>query len=272
MGKIHLIATVLLSAAGRPSLAQQVDCRVTRQADRTYVGLCLRGVDTLISDLRLSAPRNINSALFRGTGRMLGRPLPMALDAQRGGSFRGNGWLALSSLERDSISIAFSFRQNAFVAPSPVDLQILETARAELSDSTRWMAGDDQTVWIAALAMAMPPGADLSSFWRALTAIASDSAIAAGRTLASSRICFDARRSLFCALYDASLVTGGDYSDDRPAMYAVRAAIQSQGTLQHPLQQFNNQPTTTLPRVQAVLDSAIVWTRAGKRCSIQRCS
>lgn len=66
-------------------------------------------------------------------------------------------------------------------------------------------------------------------------------------------------RSMFCALYSASVSAAGAHWHFRPAMNAVREAIASASKrpLQHPLVDFNNEPTRKLIDVQSVLDAAL---------------
>ena len=266
------LSSALFMLCGQAALAQRLDCRLKRQTELSYAGSCVSGTDTVISHLQLAPPSNPAVSVWHGSGLVGGRPLPIAVDAREGGTFRGGGWLDLAEFRVNAAALEFSFALNAFTAAATTDVDILRRARDLLIDTTRWVATDDQPVWIAALVKAMPPTEDLSPFYRALTAIASDSVIAKGRELAAAPLCTSIRRSLFCALYTAALESTGEYWDDRPAMYAVRASILSAGKLQHPLQQFNSQSTTTLERVHAVLDSAIQWSSEKKRCSVQRCS
>jgi hypothetical protein len=193
--------------------AQEVTCRLLRQPDLSYVGACVRGVDTVVSSLQLRRARS-DSAVMRGSGLVNGRPLPMGLDARTGGTFRGSGWLDLDTFAEDSVAMQVSFRLNELAVATDVDVAILRRAKSYLGDSASWTPSDDQPLWIAALAKAMPSNADLGALFKALTGIASDSAIALGRSLAAAPSCPGQARTLFCALHSASVVETGEYWDD----------------------------------------------------------
>jgi hypothetical protein len=64
---------------------------------------------------------------------------------------------------------------------------------------------------------------------------------------------------MFCALYLGSVEVAGEYSHFRPAIAAVRYAVDAAAKkgYRHPLVDFNNDPLTTLTDIQAVLDAAL---------------
>ncbi|MEM8683355.1 MAG: hypothetical protein AAGF72_07995 [Pseudomonadota bacterium] len=73
------------------------------------------------------------------------------------------------------------------------------------------------------------------------------------------RVCDDtARYSLFCALHAASLAVDGEYRHLRPAVKAVREAIERiyPDRYDHVLADFNNAPETTLSDVHKVIRHA----------------
>ena len=77
------------------------------------------------------------------------------------------------------------------------------------------------------------------------------------------RVCVDderqGRRSLFCALHQASLVVAGEYRHRRPAMQEVRFAIEDATggrEFEHRLRDFNNLSSTDFDTVTRVLDTA----------------
>jgi hypothetical protein len=101
-----------------------------------------------------------------------------------------------------------------------VDLEILETAKTLLADSTHWHKSDDRDC------------AD---------DIESD------------------RWSLFCALKHASMEKTGEYNHHNTAMQTVRFAIDEvvpDRGFEHPLMDFNNAPSTGHPDVLHVLELA----------------
>ena len=77
------------------------------------------------------------------------------------------------------------------------------------------------------------------------------------------RVCVDderaARRSLFCALHQASLDVTGAYDHRRPALQEVRFAIEDATggrAFEHRLRDFNNLPATDFDAVAQVLRTA----------------
>ena len=77
------------------------------------------------------------------------------------------------------------------------------------------------------------------------------------------RVCVDderaARRSLFCALHQASLDVAGAYDHRRPALQEVRFAIEDATggrAFEHRLRDFNNLPGTDFDAVARVLRTA----------------
>ena len=77
------------------------------------------------------------------------------------------------------------------------------------------------------------------------------------------RVCVDderrMRRSLFCALHQASLDVAGEYRHRRPALQEVRFAIEDATggrEFEHRLRDFNNLPSTDFDTITRVLHSA----------------
>lgn len=77
------------------------------------------------------------------------------------------------------------------------------------------------------------------------------------------RVCVDderaGRRSLFCALHQASLEVAGEYRHRRPALQEVRFAIEDATggrPFEHRLRDFNNLPETDFDAVRRVLRTA----------------
>ena len=157
-----VLTSALFILCGQGALAQRLDCRLTRQTGPGYAGNCVSGADTVISHLRLTPPSNPAVSVWRGSGLAGGRPLPIAVDVREGGTFLGGGWHDLSDFRRDAVALEFSFVLSAFTAATTTDVEILHRARDLLRDTTRWVAADDQPVWIAALVMAMPAAEDLA--------------------------------------------------------------------------------------------------------------
>lgn len=69
----------------------------------------------------------------------------------------------------------------------------------------------------------------------------------------------EAKLSLFCALYKASIEVGGSYQHRRTALQEVRFAVEDKSlgkAYQHRLRDFNNDQATTLDDIRAVLAAA----------------
>ena len=88
-----------------------------------------------------------------------------------------------------------------------------------------------------------------------------DSAAAWNRE--DDRVCVDderqGRRSLFCALHQASLDVAGEYRHRRPALQEVRFAIEDATggrAFEHRLRDFNNLPSTNFDTVTRILQTA----------------
>lgn len=78
---------------------------------------------------------------------------------------------------------------------------------------------------------------------------------------ADTRECLpeDPKLSLFCALQKASIEVGGSYQHRRTALQEVRFAVEDKTrgkAYQHRLRDFNNDQTTTLADIRAVLAAA----------------
>ncbi len=79
-------------------------------------------------------------------------------------------------------------------------------------------------------------------------------------------------RTLFCALYQASIEQTGEFWWGRPAVNAIRAAVvadDSSDKLQHPLMEFNGAAETKLADVQRIFDVAIAYVKERRNCGVQ---
>lgn len=228
--KVSLLGASLVILLGVTSAgAQEIGCQLHRESDMTYAGSCSRS-DSLVAHLRLHQPTPAEVPLWRGTGDLSWRQQrePLAVDAHTGGTFRtGTQWFALTGIKAEGTLLEFAFDWAQEAMPTRVDLAILRRARSYVPDSAHWSPADDRD--------------------------------AASEPLRGFDCPVTTRRTLFCALYDASVAIAGEYWHGRPAVNAVRQAIAAagKGALQHPLTDFNNQPTTTLRDVQSVFDAAI---------------
>jgi hypothetical protein len=115
----------------------------------------------------------------------------------------------------------FRFNFGADLAPSPVDIDILQRARELLASEDNWNRSDDR---------------------------ACDDDIS------------EERYSLFCALYRAQLDVTGHYKHHRPAMREPRRIIKrtlAERITVHGLRSINNHPATTLEEIVGILRESI---------------
>lgn len=210
-----------------------IECQLLRQAVGAITGPCLASMDTVArvtlhasgSDARIC--RGTASPKWRG-----GQQEPVVLDLCRSATFRtGTQWFDVLWVDSTRSALRFSLSFDRPAAPTETDLSILRVARSYVRDSAAWNPGtDDQP------AMRDP--------------------------LQGFNCPQRGPRTLFCALYDASVAVEGEYWHGRPAINAVRAAIftvlpADAPRLRHPLTDFNSAPTTGLQDVQLVFERAI---------------
>ena len=221
----------------------QVVCNAVRGPDG-YAGVCLESGDTVFQ-LQLTAPAT--DRLWRGT----------AVDQQGfAGSigvddsvFRyGRYWAEVTNFRTTADTLSFSFSSVGSVTPTEADLAILEAARKYLAEPGHWSRDPDPDVAAAVKRFLDDPGLSRGGF------------CPTGRT-----------RTLFCALYHASINVAGEFWWGRPAVNAIRAAViaESAGRLRHPLMQFNGAAETSLEDVLRVFDFAIGYVKERRMCNVQ---
>ena len=222
-----LSVLVLLAVASNDSDAQAERCSFGRAEDGLYRGTCTRG-DTTVARLTFRHPTASTPHLWVGAGTFTDSvSVNFVVDVQKDGALQlGREWLAVNVVKHDSVALEFSFNRGTPLPPSHLDTEILRSARAYLLDPSHWNSADSTDM---------------------------DAAPTAGFKCQPT-----VARSMFCALYFSSIAVAGHYAHFRPAMNAVRQAINAASSrrLRHPLVDFNNEPTTTLSDVQGVLDAA----------------
>ena len=224
-----------------------ITCRLTRQSDGMFVGNCLQERDKIF-ELRLAAPAANEANLWRGTARAEdGAISPVAID-QSGVIRHWRYWVELTGIQIKPDLFQFSFDRTTTITPTKDDLEILRRARSYLDDAAHWNHGSDPDVTAAVPAFAGNPDLSRRGFCPAT-----------------------GPRTLFCALYHASIEQTGEYWWGRPAVNAVRAAVDAEAPtkLQHPLMQFNGAPETKLADVQRVLDVAMAYLKERQMCNVQ---
>jgi hypothetical protein len=236
-GFLGLAGVVCTSAA--TASAQTVICRVQPAPQGLLTGRCVQG-DTVVGELAFQRPAAAVPHLWLGTIRGArfrsaassgpAGESQLAVDVRPDGALQlGRAWLALRNVSTDSGGLRFSFRFDRPQRATGVDLRILERARATLSEASRWNRADTTDM---------------------------QAAPTKGFGCAPSR-----RQSMFCAIYLASVEIAGDYAHFRPAVNAVRQAVPRGREYRHPLIDFNNDSSTTLTRVHALLDGAAAALR-----------
>jgi hypothetical protein len=232
-----LLFVCFLSSA-RVSHAQVVRCTLQRVlTDSTYTGGCLRDT-TVIIQLSLETPKT-GSNIWRGRGTISGEPwaYPMFLEVrQDGGTFgQFRGWREVLTADVDSQTLRFEYDRSRETPLRASHLTILRRARALLKDSTRWNRQDTRD---SIRPNNCVPPRD--------------------------------RRSLFCALHDASVEVLGDFYGG-PFMDPVFEGVYLLwGEARHPLQAFNNDASTTLADIHAVLDFAVRHVEESRRLQARR--
>ena len=229
----YAVSVVFAMSFPPPLTAQTIRCAVSRAPDGSYAGSCLRNAST-VGQLIMKPPAADEPHLWRGTATIHGASgQEIGVDVRPGGALRlGRSWLALSDVSTLPGSLMFTFGLNQPARATEVDGDILGQTRAYLADTHHWNRHD------------------LTNMDEAPTTGFNCPNVVA--------------RSLFCALYFASVAAAGDYAHFRPAVEVVRQAIVSargKDLYRHPLVDFNNDPRTTLPDVQAVLDMAVQLIR-----------
>jgi hypothetical protein len=218
-----------------PSAAseQSVHCRLRRGADQALSGACVQ-FNTEIGQITVRPAAATQPRTWVGTTTTVdGVSQPVVVDLRSGAMQLGRDWLAITAAKDDAASVEFAFVYGEPAPPTAIDVEILRRARAYFSDATKWNRADDN---------------DMSK----LTGFNCPPTVA---------------RSMFCAVYLSSLEVTGYYVHWRPALDALRASINATWKRRAPglLVAFNNDSTTTLADVQAVLNGAV--TRAQDRLS-----
>lgn len=219
------VACALL-AAGTSVGAQVLECRLSRGADASFSGTCATS-QAALARLTLEPPTVGKGTHWSGIITSLGAsPSPVEIDTIPTGMVRtARGWFALLAWQADSMSVRLRFSPDS-AAVTDDDLAILREAREFLGAASRWNRADTTDM---------------------------DAAPTRGFACAPAR-----SQSMFCAVYVAALRRVGRYDHFRPAVNALRNAIDARGErYRHPLVDFNNAPSRSLVEVQAVLDSAL---------------
>jgi hypothetical protein len=228
------VQSVLTSALEtvRPPL---IRCTLQRRAEVQFLGACIQRGDTLLRFF-LESPIGGSVGSWRGSGTAADdstHPPFTQITLQDvwlqvrddGATFRSSlGWYDPVGVRLDERSFAFEIDPNRPSRPGQEDLDILLRTRSLLSDTAVWNRRDERTYGY----MDCRPSV---------------------------------RRSLFCALRDASIEVRG-IQDAGPAGTALlAAAARARPDAPHPQSALNNDPRSTLAEIHAVLDEAIASVR-----------
>jgi hypothetical protein len=221
----ELLATATRVTPPKSASEQSIRCRLRRGADEARSGACVQ-FDTEIGQITVRPAAALQSRAWVGTTTTVdGVSQPAIIDLRGGAIQLGRDWLAVTAAKEDATAVEFSFAYDEPAPPTAIDVEILRRARAYFSDATKWNRTDDN---------------DMSK-------------------LAGFNCPPTVARSMFCAVYLSSLEVAGYYVHWRPAVNALRPAIAAVWKRRAPgmLVAFNNDSTTTLADVQAVLDGAL---------------
>ena len=223
---LHFIALVLsiLISWFTPAFGQKKDCKLQRTSDTTYSGSC-KMTDTSQLILQLRPPEKNEKGIWRGRGTFpnASTEIPVFLEMRSDSGTFGSlsGWYEVSNIQSDEKTLTFTINMSQRTPATNKDFEILNRARAYLSDTTKWSRQDNRTF---------------------------------GYIDCQPQV---VKRTLFCAIYYAQLeVLGDNYGGSY--FVEVLQAIKRLRNAQHPVQAFNNDPSTTLTDVQTVLDDAII--------------
>jgi hypothetical protein len=202
---------------------QLKDCKLLRNSDTAYSGYC-KITDTTQIILKLKPPTKNEKNIWRGQGAFPGTKteIPVFIEVRSDSGTIGslNGWYEISKIQSNDRTLEFVINLSQRTPATNKDLEILQRARAYLSDTTKWSRQDNRTFGY----IDCQPQST--------------------------------QRTLFCAIYYAALeVLGDNYG----GLYFIEVvqAIKRLRNAQHPVQAFNNDPSTTLTDVQKVLDDVI---------------
>jgi hypothetical protein len=221
------------------SESQLLHCDVLRTSDRAYAGRCVRqfGDSATFALLVLQAPPSGNMGRWRGTSaRVFGEGRdstkdvvdwtafsPVFVDVHSADSLFSYCWCRITRATLDTEGLHFDADGGQEGPMTAQDLEVLRVARNYFTTSSTWNRRDSRSRGIS-YCQPDPPS-----------------------------------RTLFCALYDATIAVRGEFYIFTPANGAVRDAIarSSPRNYQHPLTGFNNDALIDFDALTGMLDDAI---------------
>ena len=236
-----LTLVVLLPLLARQAHAQVIHCDVLRTSDSSYAGRCVRDSAT-VALLVLRPPRVLTVGRWHGTtgARVFGERgdstkdridwntfQPVFVDVgDRDGLFSWC-WCVVTKANVDTEGLHFDADRKRTGPASAADLRVLSRVRSYFKSSAQWNRHDDRS-----RAISYCPRNPTS-------------------------------RTLFCALYDATVSLRGDFYAQAPANGFVSDAIAaaSPREYRHPLTDFNNDPLVDFKMMTGMLDDALQRAR-----------
>lgn len=232
-----LVAAVFLPLLlARPAHSQIIHCDILRVSDVSYAGRCTRN-STTVALLVLQPPRVLTTGRWRGTtgARIFGERgdntkdridwntfQPVFVDVGMHDGLFSWCWCAVTNAEVDHDGLHFDADQKRASPISVADIKVLNRVRSYFKNPTQWNRHDDRS-----RAISYCPRNPQS-------------------------------RTLFCALYDATVFVRGEFYPQAPASGFLFEAISaaSPRNYQHPLTDFNNDPLLEFGAMTRMLDDA----------------
>jgi hypothetical protein len=237
-GRVGFITNLFAALAAPCTIsAQTIHCDILRTSAASYAGRCTQGNEA-IALLVLQPPNSSMSGRWHGTGaRVFGEPndstkdvvdwaafSPVAVDVNDGEGLFTWCWCSVVNATIDTEGLHFDADPRRPAPVSLPDLEVLRRARSYLDEPSSWNRRDERTRGISYC-----PREPVS-------------------------------RTLYCALYDATVAVRGEFYIYTPTNGFVRDAIDAlrpNGDYLHPLTDFNNDPSVDFDVMTAMLDDAM---------------
>jgi hypothetical protein len=234
LGRPFLV--VMVGAVGllsRPATGQSINCQLTRTSDNVYAGHCARR-DTTVLLLLLNQATAKASERWIGTQARIfgsgGDTLDVVDWSTFGPVFLTGGadstfswcWCHVTRLAADTTGLFFDVDVSRVGRATRNDVEILRRVLEDFGKPERWNRHSDRERAISYCPRTAPS------------------------------------KTLFCAMYSASVTVLGDYYPS-PAVRAIQAAIRHTAPrrYRHPLDGFNNDPEVNFAALRQMLEMAL---------------
>ena len=236
LSRVAWIAAIVIALA-HVTTAQTIHCDALRVSENSYAGRCSKD-STTVALLVLRPPKSPTKGRWQGTtlARIFGEKgdhtkdkvdwdtfQPVSVDVGVEDGLFSWCWCAVTHATFDTEGIHFEADPRREAGATSQDIQVLKRARGYFTNSTSWNRHDDRN-----RAISYCPHKPSS-------------------------------RTLFCALYDASVTVRGEFYLLTPVNDAVWKAIDAASPRQyrHPLTDFNNDPLVDFATMTRMLDNAV---------------